>query len=230
MAEYIEKPLFTISLGQLSNEENIDQRLETIFDYSVKLGGVLLLDEADVVLEARSYENLKRNALVSVFLRMLEYYRGILFLTSNRMKSIDVAFQSRISIGVKFSHMTPDTREEIWLNFINRFDSSNQAARDDLKHRIEEIKDWSLNGRQIRNILRLAESLSFAQEKRRGALRFKHVERIAIETLNFQEIFQEEYRKPRSELAVLSNRKFHEKRAVISHRPSGSSEVHSFGE
>lgn len=65
MAEYIEKPLFSISLGQLSDEEKIDEHLEGIFEHSVKLQGVLLLDEADVVLEARSYENLKRNALVS---------------------------------------------------------------------------------------------------------------------------------------------------------------------
>lgn len=65
MAEFIEKPLFSISLGQLSDEENIDERIETIFDYSVSMDGVLLLDEADVVLEARSYENLKRNALIS---------------------------------------------------------------------------------------------------------------------------------------------------------------------
>lgn len=65
MAEYIEKPLFSISLGQLSDEEKIDEHLESIFDHSVRLQGVLLLDEADVVLEARSYENLKRNALVS---------------------------------------------------------------------------------------------------------------------------------------------------------------------
>lgn len=65
MAEYIEKPLFSISLGQLSDEEKIDEHLESIFDHSVRLQGVLLLDEADVVLEARSFENLKRNALVS---------------------------------------------------------------------------------------------------------------------------------------------------------------------
>ena len=45
---------------------------------------VLLLDEADVFLEARSTHDLERNKLVSIFLRVLEYYEGILFLTTNR--------------------------------------------------------------------------------------------------------------------------------------------------
>lgn len=166
----------------------------------------------------------------TVFLRKLEYFRGILFLTSNRMKSIDVAFQSRISIGVKFDHMTSDTRKHIWLNFINRLDNSNRAARDELTRRIEVIQRWQLNGRQIRNILRLAESLAFAEEKRRGALRFRHVERIASETLNFQEFFQDESRNSRSQLASVGDRRFHEKRAPQSHQPSGSGETHNYGD
>ena len=35
-------------------------------------------------LEEREKSDLQRNALVSVFLRVLEYYDGILILTSNR--------------------------------------------------------------------------------------------------------------------------------------------------
>lgn len=37
---------------------------------------VVLLDEADIFLEERTLSDLKRNALVSVFLRVLEYYSG----------------------------------------------------------------------------------------------------------------------------------------------------------
>lgn len=45
---------------------------------------VVLLDESEVFLEERSQADLQRNALVSVFLRALEYYDGILILTTNR--------------------------------------------------------------------------------------------------------------------------------------------------
>jgi len=46
---------------------------------------VVLLDEADVFLVERDMKDLKRYALVSVFLRALEDYDGILILTSNRI-------------------------------------------------------------------------------------------------------------------------------------------------
>ena len=52
---------------------------------------VLLLDEADVYLERRATNDVLRNSLVSVFLRNLEYYRGILFLTTNRVGDFDKA-------------------------------------------------------------------------------------------------------------------------------------------
>lgn len=61
-------------------------------------------DEADVFLEARdsSDSSLQRNAMVSVLLRILEYYEGILFLTTNRMRSFDIAVQSRIRKCITF--------------------------------------------------------------------------------------------------------------------------------
>jgi hypothetical protein len=58
-------------------------------------GGVLL-DEANVFMEQRSLDDLQRNVLISVFLRLLEYYDGILILTSNRVGTLDETFMSRI--------------------------------------------------------------------------------------------------------------------------------------
>ncbi|KAJ0273818.1 hypothetical protein Brms1b_003481 [Colletotrichum noveboracense] len=45
-------------------------------DIERNLERVLTLDEADIFLEKRTTESLKRNALISVFLRILEYYNG----------------------------------------------------------------------------------------------------------------------------------------------------------
>jgi hypothetical protein len=47
-----------------------------------------------VFLQARDNLDVNRNALVSIFLRQLEYYQGILILTTNRIGSCDPAFES----------------------------------------------------------------------------------------------------------------------------------------
>jgi hypothetical protein len=82
------------------NAGEVEKNLEQIFTNSHRWGCVLLLDEAEVFLAKRNNEDLKRNAMVSVFLRVLEYYSGILFLTTNRVGTIDEAFKSRIHISL----------------------------------------------------------------------------------------------------------------------------------
>ena len=61
--------------GQVQNS------LQAAFTLAYRWGCVLLLDEADVFLAERNRTDMNRNAVVSVFLRNLEYYNGILFLT-----------------------------------------------------------------------------------------------------------------------------------------------------
>jgi hypothetical protein len=73
VAEYTKKPLLTINIGEMSVEKNVERRLQTVFRQASVWDAVLLLDEADVVLEERSYEDMKRNAIVSGKYRSIEY-------------------------------------------------------------------------------------------------------------------------------------------------------------
>lgn len=66
-----------------------------ILELATHWRAVLLLDEADVFLAKRSMTDLKRNVVVAVLLRELEYYQGILILTTNEAQIIDAAFQSK---------------------------------------------------------------------------------------------------------------------------------------
>ena len=65
VAEYTEKPLYSTNVGELTTENMVVDRLEEIFMQAARWDVVLLLDEADVVLESRSYENIRRNGIVS---------------------------------------------------------------------------------------------------------------------------------------------------------------------
>lgn len=85
-AEFAEKPLYSVTCGDIGTEPEIVERcLESARHLSKIWSCVVLLDEADLFLEQRTLNDLKRNALVSSFLRVLEYYNGILILTSNRV-------------------------------------------------------------------------------------------------------------------------------------------------
>lgn len=137
-------------------------------------GCVLLLDEADVFLMSRNYDNMKRNAMVSIFLRELEYYSGILFLTTNIVGVIDEAFKSRIHIALEYPALDEKATLEIWGNLLQRirrdgedpktkikikFDESSLLRYAKLHYRERQQDGTSWNGRQIRNAFQTAISI-----------------------------------------------------------------------
>ncbi len=101
VAEATGRPLLPITSGDLGEKaSDIERSLEQVFTNAYRWGCVLLLDEAEVFLASRNLEDLQRNAMVSVFLRALEFYSGILFLTTNRVGTIDEALKSRIDLSL----------------------------------------------------------------------------------------------------------------------------------
>lgn len=91
--------------------------LSRIFELADHWKAVLLLDEADVYLRERSHDRL-HNSLVSVFLRKLEYYQGIMFLTTNRVKDFNEIIQSKIHLILKYEPLGVDTRKAIWKSLL----------------------------------------------------------------------------------------------------------------
>src|ERR1700743_47845 len=77
VAEFTKSPLYTISAGELgADPAEMEKSLSRILRLCTVWDAVLLLDEADVFLEERSLHDLGRNALVSIFLRLLEYCKS----------------------------------------------------------------------------------------------------------------------------------------------------------
>jgi len=64
-----------------------------------------------------------------VFLRTLEYYRGIIILTTNRVKDIDDAIQSRISVALHYGPLGLDTRKTIWESFLKKAATAKGRAK-----------------------------------------------------------------------------------------------------
>ena len=77
-AEEMRVPLYMMSAGDLGlDPRTVETSLKDILEMCTKWNAILLLDEADVFLEERSLHELERNKLVSIFLRVLEYYEGV---------------------------------------------------------------------------------------------------------------------------------------------------------
>lgn len=155
-AEKLKRPLYMVGVGELgTTADELELNLRQILDIASTWNAVLLLDECDIFMEARTDSNIQRNAMVGVFLRLLEYYQGILFLTSNRAANIDKAFYSRISMALNFPDLATEDRIKIWSNIL----SLNNASLDTSS--VEYLaEEYSVNGRQIKNACRNAIALA----------------------------------------------------------------------
>ncbi|KAF2731740.1 P-loop containing nucleoside triphosphate hydrolase protein [Polyplosphaeria fusca] len=157
VSEHMHSPLYMMSAGDLGiNPDQVEAKLNNILEMMSKWNAVLLLDECDVFLEKRSSHDLERNKLVSIFLRVLEYYEGILFLTTNRIDNIDPAFQSRIHVSMAYPNLTSESRRHIWASFLASLERPKNFSEQDL----DELAKVQLNGRQIKNMLKSATLLS----------------------------------------------------------------------
>ncbi|KAI1500934.1 AAA family ATPase [Biscogniauxia marginata] len=174
IAVAVGKPLFPVGVADVgTSAKKVEKNLDKIFDLATTWKAVLLIDEADVFLQSRARGELgpttERNALVSVFLRVLEYYQGILILTTNQIAQFDVAVQSRIHIAIRYDSLKPDQTLAIFNTFMD------QCERNKLVTMSEKpaIDKWAkgqltrknFDGRQIRNIITSAMGLARAANR-----------------------------------------------------------------
>lgn len=121
-----------------------------------------------------------------VMLRLLEYFSGILIMTTNRVRSIDYAILSRIGYAIKFPALPVASQKIIFQGFINQaknkkgvIDQLELKKLDKLADRIK-AKD-NLNGRDIRTMF------TTAQLRGNGKLTADAMEEILEQQTSFKD-------------------------------------------
>ncbi|KAK3988845.1 hypothetical protein QBC44DRAFT_242802 [Cladorrhinum sp. PSN332] len=138
-------------------------------------------EQLDSLVDTSQQRDVQRNGLVSVFLRILEYYSGILFLTTNRVGAIDDAFRSRLHLTLYYPRLNKDQTIKIFKrNFKRMVDINDGRIKRGLlpfecqKSEMKAVVRWAeeswkklrWNGRQIRNTFQTG--LALAEFDARG--------------------------------------------------------------
>jgi hypothetical protein len=163
--------------------EDVEENLTRNFKLAKIWNAVLLIDEADVFVANRTIKDLYRSSLVSSmlnhlseieifvlaskpakvsfanctsgFLHALEFYDGILFLTTNRVGAFDDAIMSRVHIQMFYPELNAEQRHAVWNTFINKLEAEKSSMQ--VKYAVKEylrsseMKNFEMNGREIRN-------------------------------------------------------------------------------
>jgi ATPase family associated with various cellular activities (AAA) len=228
IAAHMNKPLYSLTSGNLGiDPDGVEENLQSHFTLAERWvrpapspvqsfayysqGCILLLDEADVFLQRRRLSQLDINAIVSVFLRQLEYYKGILFLTTNRVGDMDPAFKSRVHASLEYKPLNRKRTRKIYKLHIRRIEEALELRKKSCgrKFRVEEVdilkwankhyskgkeKGRQWNGRQIHNAFQtavaLAEWESRNGQQKTGASEEKHgkLKKLVLGVRQFEQV------------------------------------------
>lgn len=194
VAEVMKVPLYVMSAGDLGVDASVfETKLKRILQLVPKWGALLLLDEADVFMEARDSSNLDRNELVSIFLRILEYYEvssGLGIVNARRLGGGQIRKNDMLLIfylflqGILFlttnrtQNIDPAFESRIHLSLTYKeldAESRRQIWRQFLTRssnieaftdeQLDQVAELQLNGRQIKNVTKTAGLLAWSKER-----------------------------------------------------------------
>jgi hypothetical protein len=210
VSEWLRRPFLPLTVADLGTiETSIEQNLTTWFDLAEVWNAVLLVDEADIFLEQRKNKDLYRNGLVTgnnssrqisktsketvlttltAFLRRMEYFKGLLFLTTNRVGQIDDAFISRVHVAIEYPALTPSYRSRIWKAFFAKLHTE-RKGKIKVSPRAQAYvlgKEMELNGREIRNALQTA--IALAEYEARTQEGLEGDEMVTVEQGHFEDV------------------------------------------
>lgn len=152
-SEVAKRPLYAVQCSQLgTNEEELEEKLTTVLGRATRWGAILLIDEADVYIYERGTD-IGQNAIVGVFLRLMEYYAGILFLTTNRDTIIDDAILSRVTAHVRYDVPDDVKAAEVWRVLAEQYDVP-------LDPKLAARGFPGISGRSVRQLIKLAKIMA----------------------------------------------------------------------
>ncbi|MFC7630946.1 AAA family ATPase [Paraburkholderia humisilvae] len=151
-SEVVGKPLYRVHSGQLgTTAASVGAALTGVLRRAMRWDAILLLDEADVYIRRRD-NDLEHNAIVAEFLRTLEYFNGLMFMTTNRIGDVDDAILSRCIATIHYELPSKTDSTRLWKLLAEQFGADlNDALIEALTVRYPKA-----SGRDIKELLKLA--------------------------------------------------------------------------
>jgi AAA+ superfamily predicted ATPase len=196
IANLLGKKMLPVNYAELEDKYvgETEKNIVAAFKEAREKGAILLLDEADAVLYQRSgLERSFSNRDVSVLLREIDNFEGILVMTSNLSQLMDQALNRRLDAVVEFEFPDERLRGRLWRKKLPEevplapdVDISRIASR------------YPLSGAQIENCIRSAvrTALLSAEDPEKATVAREHFEKAAKREMEKGDVMAKPYLSP----------------------------------
>ncbi|KAF8598952.1 P-loop containing nucleoside triphosphate hydrolase protein [Ceratobasidium sp. AG-I] len=184
ISEHLKLPLYKVATGELHNYSyELESQLRDHMMMAASWNAVVLIDEADIALEACDKEEFSKSSLVRGLLRMMEYQTGVLILKSGSIRNFDKVFTSRFTAVLHYPDLDQGSRLQVWREFlglarveIGAPEASSISGPQYISHEdIIELAGRPMNGRAIEQHVRDAQAIAIAKNEPLG---LKHLLKV----------------------------------------------------
>jgi len=153
IADKLKRPLIRVQVGDAFDPDTISRILGEAFRRAERYNAVLLIDEADIFIRRRG-QHPQLDGVVAGFLRALEYYKGLLFLTTNLVGDIDQAVFSRAHVVLGYESPDPT---DVWERLMpTEVRTSLFGGEETWAKLLPALGSIKLNGREIKTVIQNA--------------------------------------------------------------------------
>ncbi|KAF2258339.1 hypothetical protein CC78DRAFT_621906 [Lojkania enalia] len=200
LAASLNKPLFWLRIADFgSTAREMEPFLIMFFQLAERWGCIVLIRDAEILLDQRTRADREGNSITSVFVDSLEYFTGIMIFVTSHAGAFNEAIMSRIHMSLYYPPLDMDSTMSLWETTLNRLknDQSLIIHWDDIidfakRHYQLETNRW--NGRQIRSgiatALAMAREDAVRQGKEVAELNVKHFDAVLYSSQQFSEYLQ----------------------------------------
>lgn len=160
IADKFNYKLQMVSTAEIETPEpgGAERNLKKYFAEAQKDKTVLLFDECDSLITDRKHVGMILAAQINALLSELERFTGIAIFTTNRLETLDPAFDRRLSLKLEFPMPDQTHRVQIWRRM---FPAKAPLAKD---IRWEDLATIEIAGGHIKNVVLKAARMAAAQK------------------------------------------------------------------
>jgi SpoVK/Ycf46/Vps4 family AAA+-type ATPase len=173
VAELVKCPLLSDTIG-IRDSSSVERKLSKLFQLAQRWLAILVLENADAFLTQRSRNEAGFSA-VTLAIRSMDSYTGILILTTSRVGDLDEAVWSYTDLAINFPPLRGERLQKVWGHSISEYKVKYYSRIMDFIEDICKTEGLEVNGRDIRNITLAAQNLAKHQHK---FLEVQHIQAV----------------------------------------------------
>ncbi|KAL1606256.1 hypothetical protein SLS60_003658 [Paraconiothyrium brasiliense] len=202
LAARLNKPLMTLDVADFEGKtKETERNITSLFFQADRWGCILLMREAELVLEQRRHMDREGNnivtgqfpsnrktfaKLVPVFRNALAHFSGTLILTTNRVRTLDMSLKSHIHLKLYFPLLIMDAYLQLWKLELRRLSRRCETLNQEIlldyidimrfaTRLYQEAPDGQigLNGREIKNAIATAYAIAQSEADGKRCIQLK---------------------------------------------------------